>query len=673
MNLSVVFLSSILGFGVGGPVSKLMFLNQNASFESPIDMYDFNVFYDLATLYGDKNQDGVLSQEEYLNFSDKGYKELIPNGFDRARNQEGEPLVDTSYSFLGILPVSNRQVYTYVYTKDQISSTYTKDGYFNYSAKGWEYGLSYFNNPELSEDGKYINTIPKTSTMKFINEYSLGSDGYFSKFVIEDNQIIQQSEEAKTAEGYYSMRIKPERLIVSFDNQIKLDKRIENYELCFDSNYWNDENRMKNTLFSEKTIKIEDAAIDGFLCANDSENNGSGWNFLLGSINGNQEQQVNSAYEFYYYFFNIEDFEPDSILSITYSYVPITWKHTYYNKQATNAFAWTLANQVMDSSKKGITAYTREQARRITNEMSSSPYYIKNQGKNNEEKFYLGYSETKHSRVTRTVNYDDEFVVDVNVPGVWNFVKHKRSVNIKSIINMKNVDSEVGEKKTLVGTKEEYDLNSQLRSFLKGETSDTVDALYEDVDHNRYNWAFLIHENDWIRTAQYEKIDEYPVGLTLLWAFLTAGIYSYTDNTSQIVSTCHEPDSVLVTYMKVAKDDKFYNLNVISNPLSVRKNYIVGYAAPGLLDIIVKAMTSFFKNYGWIFWIIFIISILLILGILGLIFKPVKVVLKHIGKGILYTGELIINTAYIISIWWWLAIIKKARKEQLPPTWLFKK
>ena len=673
MNLLTLLFSGVLGLGIGGPAAKLVFLEQNASFQSPVDMHDWNVMYDLATLYGDKNNDGVLNQDEYNKFVDIGYKELIPNSYNNAKDEGGNVLVDDSFSFLGILPVSNNQVYTYVYTKEQISSTYIDGGYFKYSSKDWEYGLSYFNSPELV-DGQYVNTIPKTSTMKFINELGLGKDGYFSKFIIEDNQIIKQSDEVKTSDGFYLMRIKPERFIASFKNNTKLiDKKIETYELSFDSNYWNNENRMKNTLFNEKTIEVTDAAIDGFLCSNDAEKEGEGWNFLFNTISGTQETVTNSAYEFYYYFFNMEGFDPDNILSITYSYVPITWQHIYYNTEKQNRYG-AISIRVMDSAKKGITAYTREEAKKYVNEMSKDPYYIKNEGKKDEEKFYLGYSESVGSRITRTVNYDDNFTVEVNVPSWWKATKHHRKVNVKSIVNMKNIDSELGEQKELVSknSKKTYDVNVLLRSFLKGETSEEVDALYDDVDHNKYNWAFLIHEDDWIRTAKYRKIDELPFFVTIIARILTKGVYTYVENTSEIVSTCHEPDGVLVTYMKVAKDDKEYNLNVISNPLSVRKNYIVGYHAPGLLEIIIKAINSFFKdNGGWLFWLIVILVSLLVLGILGIIFKPVKAVLKYVLKGIVYVGELIINTAYLILIWWWLAIIKKAREEELPPTWLF--
>ena len=677
MSLLTLFLSGILGFGIGGPFSKLLYLEQNASFQSPVDMYDWNVMYDLATLYGDTNTDGVLAEEEYHKFVDTGYKELIPNSYDNARDESGNVLVDDSFSFLGLLPVSNNQVYAYVFTKEQISSTYTESGYFNYSSKEWEYGLSYFNNPVLVNN-QYVNTIPKTSRMKFINELALGNEGYFSKFVIEDNQIIEQSEEAKTSEGFYLMRIKPERFIVTHKNETKYDKRINTYELSFDSNYWNDENRMKNTLFNEKTIKITDAAIDGFLCSNDAEQDGKGWNYAFGTISGSQETVTNSAYEFYYYFFNMEGFDPDSILSITYSYVPITWQHTYYNIEEQKRWGFVplnIANEIIDSAKKGITAYTREEAKRVVNGMNAEPYYIKNKGKDNEEKFYLRYTETVGSRVTRTVNYDDNFTVNVDVPSWWKATKHHRKVNVRSIINMKNIDNELGTQRELVNNdpKKEYDVNGPLRSFLKGEYNDEVDALYENVDHNRFSWAFLIHENDWIRKAKYRKIDEYPVGLTQLWRVLTIGIYTYASETSEIVSTCHEPDSVLVSYMRVAKDNKEYNLNVISNPLSVRKNYIVGYHAPGLVEIVAKAISNFFKKFGWIFWIVFAVIALIVLGILGIIFKPVKTFLKYVFKGIIYIGELIINTAYILLIYWWLAIVKKARNEELPPTWLFNK
>ena len=358
-----LILAAIISFNAGLPFSKLVFLNQNASFESPVDMYNYNVFYDLATLYGDVNKDGILSQDEYNEFSDtnrdNSFLKLIPNSFNSARDEAGELLVDDTFKILGLLPVSDNRVFVYTYTKEQISSTFLKDGYFNYSSSNWEYGLSYYNNPELDSSGKYLNTIPLTSKMKFINEYSLGKDGYFSKFIIEDNQIINKSENAKTENDSFLMRIKPERFIATFNNEKKLDKQINNFELIFDDNYWNDEKKMKNTLFSENTIQIKDSVIDGFLCSSDSSSSGNGWNFLFNTINGNQETTTNSAYEFYYYFFNIDGFDPDSILSITYNYIPITWQHSYYNEVKKNHYGFQLVNitsQVMNSAQRGITS-----------------------------------------------------------------------------------------------------------------------------------------------------------------------------------------------------------------------------------------------------------------------------------------------------------------------------
>ena len=677
-----LILAAIISFNAGLPFSKLVFLNQNASFESPVDMYNYNVFYDLATLYGDVNKDGILSQDEYNEFSDtnrdNSFLKLIPNSFNSARDEAGELLVDDTFKILGLLPVSDNRVFVYTYTKEQISSTFLKDGYFNYSSSNWEYGLSYYNNPELDSSGKYLNTIPLTSKMKFINEYSLGKDGYFSKFIIEDNQIINKSENAKTENDSFLMRIKPERFIATFNNEKKLDKQINNFELIFDDNYWNDEKKMKNTLFSENTIQIKDSVIDGFLCSSDSSSSGNGWNFLFNTINGNQETTTNSAYEFYYYFFNIDGFDPDSILSITYNYIPITWQHSYYNEVKKNHYGFQLVNitsQVMNSAQRGITSYTREQAKKIVDSANNEPFYIYNENKSDEKKYYLEYSETIGSRITRTVNYSDDFKVEVNVPDVIKYSKHKRVTNIKSIINMDKIDSELGEVKELVNNNKnkEYDVNEQLRSFLKGETSEDITALYENIDHKKYKWAFLIHEEDWIRNATYEKIDSYPLGLTILWKYLTGGIYTYTDYVSKITSTCHEPDGVLVTYMKVAKDDEVYDLNVISNPLSVRKNYIVGYAAPGIIEIFEKAVDPFFTKYGWLFWIVLAVIIIILFGLLGTIFRPIKIILKVVFKGLIGGLKIIINTLYILLVWWWLAIIKKASGSSIPPLWIFKR
>ena len=62
---------------------------------------------------------------------------------------------------------------------------------------------------------------------------------------------------------------------------------------------------------------------------------------------------------------------------------------------------------------------------------------------------------------------------------------------------------------------------------------------------------------------------------------------------------------------------------------------------------------------------------LVALAILGMIFNPVFSILKFIFNVVLFVIKLVIEVLYFILVWWWLAIIKKAKGEDVPKLWLF--
>ena len=71
------------------------------------------------------------------------------------------------------------------------------------------------------------------------------------------------------------------------------------------------------------------------------------------------------------------------------------------------------------------------------------------------------------------------------------------------------------------------------------------------------------------------------------------------------------------------------------------------------------------------YWIVLIVyvSICLVLSLLGMFLKP----LGGIAKILWGSWKYLIEFAYLILIWWWLALIQLIRHQDPPRVWLFEK
>lgn len=72
---------------------------------------------------------------------------------------------------------------------------------------------------------------------------------------------------------------------------------------------------------------------------------------------------------------------------------------------------------------------------------------------------------------------------------------------------------------------------------------------------------------------------------------------------------------------------------------------------------------------GWLVAVIVVACVLVALLVLSLLFP----VLKGVVRGIGYAFQIVIDLAYLVLVWWWLAIIRKIQGEELPPAWIWRK
>jgi hypothetical protein len=57
--------------------------------------------------------------------------------------------------------------------------------------------------------------------------------------------------------------------------------------------------------------------------------------------------------------------------------------------------------------------------------------------------------------------------------------------------------------------------------------------------------------------------------------------------------------------------------------------------------------------------------------VLGMVVKPIGTVVKYSLKVIWFVVELAIDLLYVLLVWWWIAIARKVKGEEVPPLWIW--
>lgn len=102
--------------------------------------------------------------------------------------------------------------------------------------------------------------------------------------------------------------------------------------------------------------------------------------------------------------------------------------------------------------------------------------------------------------------------------------------------------------------------------------------------------------------------------------------------------------------------DKVYTLPAASDPFDVY----------GPIDTNAHPESGL-PTWAWI--LIGVVAIILVLVVLSLLFPVLKPVLRGVG----YVFQGAIDIVWLVLVWWWLAIVRKAKGEELPPAWIWKK
>lgn len=493
---------------------------------------------------------------------------------------DSSKMENDSFRFLGFLPASNGRMFFYSWTKGSLQDSSTS------------YLLSYRDSvtPDSSGTG-YINDALKYAQSTFVNQY-VGTSGYFTKFRFDYNYPSQST-----------YRIKAEHFRAENNGSAFVDEEISrDGELFYDSSYAT-ENAVA-LYFGKNTYSIT-GIIDGYLAVEDQSSS-----LFPNPYKG--DDGIESASELSYFFFNFDDssYSVDDIESVSYR----GNKRTYTANIMSHGFY--AANTYGTSESQGNSIfYTGTYQDLIDNPGNASQ--ADRGGANNSK--YADYkdfaSDVSVESFSGTTKHGIGTVIQTDTKNyvLWKSVIRRQS-SFDSIVKIADVD------KNYSG--DDY---ANFRSFIKA------------GDHTSYTWAYLVtdsvsgdapyNKRTKLSHTLYESLDETKIN------------FPYSYSVQQIYDTktlCHDYEEVVTLFMHVVKDDQTYRINVINNPQSVRKYYLVGYPAPTLADIVGEKTREWWEDIAdwfgnlWennqkVFWILIAVACVVVLMIIwGFIVRLVR-------------------------------------------------
>lgn len=608
-----ILLSVLAGLGIGAPIAKV----GDGSYESPYDPMRTNAFYDLAVLYGDANGDGHVDEDEYLSFD---IDSISPS------NKVGE---EQDFRYLATLPYDVGEIYVYVFSADRMDDCALKEdsSVTDYDSCTWSYTLAYRNSAEENADGTgYEDDSVRQSSLDMVNFYH-GVKGWYYKFRVEGYSPRRSSD------GTY--RIKPVAL------QARDGDYVQREEWDFgDGNEWeihyDDDVASENApflFFQEDTYEMR-AEMDVWIAPTGSKvfNDKTYW---FWPWKNTEAEDVSSAKEIFYVFFDFVDgdFTPDEIKRVSWTCNVATYGATNYAYSSGGpGYQNTASRSIYDGTVRDFPEYT-----------------IGFNGNDGFKSYTSSIRETgERRRLSGTTEGGDiESVYErFDSSILWKHETIKKTYLWPSIVDVSEVPKD-------------FDAEDEVQKpFVE---------FMSEADHAEFDWAYAIADDSLVRTREWRQVDGTMAGQT--WTEL-----------DEVVTTMHEVEDVVTLGMTVVEDGKEFDIRTVHDPLTVRYAFMIGAEPPTLIDFIINdiqvliqnivdGITDFFRQFWWVA----ILVGLVVVAVLAALFRPVLDVLKFIGKGILFVFKLAVDAVYLVLVWWWLALIRKARGEDAPPIWIFGK
>lgn len=459
---------------------------------SAVSIDQTNAYYDLASLYGDTDHDGVLSSEEFNNF-----------------NPEKLSLhTDKRETWLGWIPTATK-TYFYFYSHGSSSPWTSSDDLQEAKKKAeeWNYRITYQDSVKQDSDGNIVEGPASSAKAEFVNFYH-GAEGFFYKFAFDyavpeggTHRLLPVSFSGSSGSRNPSFSVTDGEGEFWFDNSYQTENAVTKY-------------------FGYDSVTL-DAVMDMYLAVEDQTTN-YGWQRYCGADFFTSNTNITKAQEITYVFFRFpEGYSVDEVKYVNWTGVLDTYdahKIDYIENVGTTT-THGLNKSIYSGRRADLTSR-----------------YDADDGKT-----VFDYSESVSSerKTGRTKAGDSGTVMQEDTASYYFFKDHKvRKSYYTDIVNMKTVDSRyTGDEwknwKTFIdsGDHKDYDfayrLNDDLhRSF--------ISSTYTGV--KKTGWAGILPD-----TIQYFELvsscHEYRDVITLSMDVVK-------DNQDYTVKTIHDPLSV---------------------------------------------------------------------------------------------------------------------------------
>lgn len=229
-----------------------------------------------------------------------------------------------------------------------------------------------------------------------------------------------------------------------------------------------------------------------------------------------------------------------------------------------------------------------------------------------------------------------------------------------------------------------FDGQDDVEGFADLELSGKYKALWDNADPDRYaalmdgSVPLLRSWSDDDPVVRYAD-EEYAAGLESFVQSQDGDVYRLTYDASMSNSyNCFAGSSGQIDAMwtdqtvQASKTDAVFDFRFVDFTFRDGTKTYVLPAASDPFDIIDNVDTNPNPSTGiprWAMILIVCVVALLALGALAVFFPFIRLILR----GLLYVVQFAVDVVYVVLVWWWLALIRKARGEEIPPLWIFGK
>ncbi len=198
------------------------------------------------------------------------------------------------------------------------------------------------------------------------------------------------------------------------------------------------------------------------------------------------------------------------------------------------------------------------------------------------------------------------------------------------------------------------DFSASFKKIFDGESYNSLSSVMKNDDGSlKYRWFVRFSENKVGNSAVKHVSVHGDVSMPIITTF-----YTFKVDPSSPFMKGKDTAIISVNYVKDGKEYKAVVVSDYKDSTDDPENPLSPVTDEGLKD--------------WQIAVLVCIGLAMLL-VLGMVVKPIGAAVKFILKVIWFVVESAIDFCYLLLVWWWLAIVRKANGEDVPPLWLWRK